>query len=171
MNIELDRRIYNIEDIQSVATSNEDDIGKKGYFSNSILYYKTITSKKLVYGTLESLKEDDKCFVTNSKAYRYFIPEEDIMPIETLEEILRQEALASERNKSQEDLELEQDYLDFSKIFFRCSDFDSRGNFQPGKWSKLDKTEFPFSEERRNYLIMKFVIGITDPESNPRVAE
>lgn len=169
MNIELDRRIYDIEDIQSAATSNEDDIGKKGYFSNSILYYKTITSKKLVYGTLESLKEDDKCFVTNSKAYRYFIPEEDIMPIETLEEILRQEE--RERNKSQEDLELEQDYLDFTKIFFGCSDFDSRGNLQIGKWSKLDKIEFPFSEERRNYLIMKFVIGITDPESNPRVAE
>lgn len=111
MNIELDRRIYDIEDIQSVATSNEDDIGKKGYFSNSILYYKTFTSKKIVYGTLESLKEDDKCFVTNSKAYRYFIPEEDVMPIETLEEILRQEE--RERNKSQEDLELEQDYLDF----------------------------------------------------------
>ena len=168
MNIELDRRIYNIEHIQSVATSNEDDIGKKGYFSNSILYYKTITSKKLVYGTLESLKEDDKCFVTNSKAYRYFIPEEDIMPLETLEEILRREEL--ERNKSTEDLELEQDYFDFCKIFW-CSDFDSRGNFQPGKWSKLDKTEFPFSEERRNYLIMKFVLGVTDPESNPRVAE
>lgn len=169
MNIELDRRIYNIEDIKSVATSNEDDIGKKGYFSNSILYYKTITSKKLVYGTLESLKEDDKCFVTNSKAYRYFIPEEGIMPIETLEEILRQEE--RERNKSQEDLELEQDYLDFCKIFFGCSDFDSRGNFQPGKWSKLDKIEFPFSEERKMYLIMKFWFGITDPESNPRVAQ
>lgn len=169
MNIELDRRIYNIEDIQSVATSDENDIGKKGYFSNSILYYKNMSSKKLVYGTLESLKEDDKCFVTNSKAYRYFIPEEDTMPIETLEEILRQEEL--ERNKSQEDKEEEQDYLDFCKIFFVCSDFDSRGNFQPGKWSKLDKTEFPFSEERKNYLIMKFVLGVTDPESNPRVSE
>ena len=167
MGIELDRRIYNIEDIQSVATSDENDIGKKGYFSNSILYYKTITSKKLVYGTLESLKEDDKCFVTNSKAYRYFIPEEDIMPIEDLEEILRQEE--SERNKSQEDKEEEQDYLDFCKIFFVCSDFDSRGNFQPGKWSKLDKTEFPFSEERKNYLMMKFVFGVTDPKDNPRV--
>lgn len=167
MDIELDRRIYNIEDIQSVATSDENDIGKKGYFSNSILYYKTITSKKLVYGTLESLKEDDKCFVTNSKAYRYFIPEEDIMPIEDLEEILRQEE--SERNKSQEDKEEEQDYLDFCKIFFVCSDFDSRGNFQPGKWSKLDKTEFPFSEERKNYLMMKFVFGVTDPKDNPRV--
>lgn len=167
MDIELDRRIYNIEDIQSVATSDENDIGKKGYFSNSILYYKTITSKKLVYGTLESLKEDDKCFVTNSKAYRYFIPEEDIMPTEDLEEILRQEE--SERNKSQEDKEEEQDYLDFCKIFFVCSDFDSRGNFQPGKWSKLDKTEFPFSEERKNYLMMKFVFGVTDPKDNPRV--
>lgn len=167
--MKLDRRIYNIEDIQSVATSNEDDIGKKGYFSNSILYYKTITSKKLVYGTLESLKEDDKCFVTNSKAYRYFIPEEDIMPIEDLEEILRQEE--RERNKSQEEIEEEQDYLDFCKIFFVCSDFDSRGNFHPGKWSKLDKTEFPFSEERKNYLMMKFVFGITDPKDNPRVAQ
>lgn len=169
MDIELDRRIYNIEDIQSVATSDENDIGKKGYFSNSILYYKTITSKKLVYGTLESLKEDDKCFVTNSKAYRYFIPEEDIMPIETLEEILRQEE--RERNKSQEDKEEEQDYLDFCKIFFVCSGFDSRGNFQPGKWSKLENTEFPFSEERKNYLMMKFVFGITDPKDNPRVAQ
>lgn len=167
MDIELDRRIYNIEDIQSVATSDENDIGKKGYFSNSILYYKTITSKKLVYGTLESLKENDKCFVTNSKAFRYFIPEEDIMPTEDLEEILRQEE--SERNKSQEDKEEEQDYLDFCKIFFVCSDFDSRGNFQPGKWSKLDKTEFPFSEERKNYLMMKFVFGVTDPKDNPRV--
>lgn len=169
MDIELDRRIYNIEDIQSVATSDENDIGKKGYFSNSILYYKTITSKKLVYGTLESLKEDDKCFVSNSKAYRYFIPEEDIMPIEDLEEILRQEEL--ERNKSTEEIEEEQDYLDFCKIFFRCSDFDSRGNFQPGKWSKLDKIEFPFSEERKKYLMMKFLFGITDPKDNPRVAE
>lgn len=171
MDIELDRRIYNIEDIQSVATSREDDIGKKGYFSNSILYYKTITSKKLVYGTLDSLEENDKCFVTDGKAYRYFIPEEGIMPTEDLEEILRQEALARERNKSTEDLELEQDYLDFCKIFFGCSDFDSRGNFQPGKWSKLDKTEFPFSEERKNYLMMKFWFGITDPKDNPRVAQ
>ena len=169
MGIELDRRIYDIDDIKSVATSDENDIGKKGYFSNSILYYKTITSKKLVYGTLESLKEDDKCFVTNSKAYRYFIPEEDIMPIETLEEILRQEE--HERNKSQEEIEEEQDYLDFCKIFFVCGDFDSRGNFQPGKWSKLDKTEFPFSEERKKYLMMKFLFGITDPKDNPRVAE
>lgn len=169
MDIELDRRIYDIEDIKSVVTSDKDDIGKKGYFSNYIIHYKTISSKKLVYGTLESLEEDDKCFVTDGKAYRYFILEEDIMPIETLEEILKQEE--RERNKSQEDLELEQDYLDFTKIFFGCSDFDSRGNLQIGKWSKLDKIEFPFSEERKNYLIMKFLFKITDPESNPRVAE
>ena len=169
MDIELDRRIYNIDDIKYVATSNEDDIGKKGYFSNSILYYKTITSKKLVYGTLDSLEENDKCFVTDGKAFRYFIPEEDIMPIEDLEEILRQEE--HERNKSQEDREEEQDFMDFTKIFFGCSDWDSNGNLQPGKWSKLDKTEFPFSEERKNYLMMKFVLGITDPKDNPRVAE
>ena len=35
----------------------------------------------------------------------------------------------------------------------------------------FNKTEFPFSEERKNYLMMKFLFGITDPKDNPRVSE
>ena len=63
-----------------------------------------------------------------------------------------------------------QDELDFIRIFFACSEFNSRGDLQPGKWSKLEKTEFPFSKERVVYLLGKFELGL-DPKDNPRIAK
>ena len=72
------------------------------------------------------------------------------------------------KSKEQEEQEDYQDQLDFCKIFFGCSEFDSRGNLQAGKWSKLEKTEFPFSKKRVAYLLGKFVLGL-DSKVNPRV--
>lgn len=65
----------------------------------------------------------------------------------------------------------DKDREDFLEIWFRCSEFDGRGNLQTGKWSKLnDDWKFPFSKERAAYLIGKFLLGLDDSE-NKRVAE
>ena len=38
--LELDGRIYDIEDIKTVITADEKDVGKMGYFANSIQNFK-----------------------------------------------------------------------------------------------------------------------------------
>lgn len=63
-----------------------------------------------------------------------------------------------------------EDFDDFLKIWWGCSEFDERGDLKCGKWSKLDSLDLPFSEERTVYLLRKFVLNQSDNE-NPRVAE
>lgn len=63
-----------------------------------------------------------------------------------------------------------EDFEDFLKIWYGCSEFDERGDLHCGKWSKLDNLDLPFSTDRTVYLLRKFVLNQSDNE-NPRVAE
>lgn len=81
--LELDSRIYDIEDIKTVITADENDVGKMGYFANSIHFFKNLNGQDgIKYGKLIYLSDldyggdkSDKCFVcSNQWAYRYFIP-------------------------------------------------------------------------------------------------
>ena len=149
--IELDARIYDIEDIKTVITANEKDVGKMGWFANSIQNFKDLEGADgIKYGKLIYLSDldyggdkSDKCFVCdNHWAYRYFIPADNV----------RTEC---------------QDKEDYLKIYFICGSFDNRGDFKH-TWTKLETAEFPFSKERVQYLLKKFVLGLDDLE-NPRV--
>ena len=169
--IELDARIYDIEDIKTVITADEKDVGKMGYFANSIQNFKDLEgSNGIKYGKLLYLTDldyggdmSDKCFVCdNHWAYRYFIPADNVRTIEELKEYIEwQNRINSETDEERQDKE---DYL---KIYFICGSFDSRGDFKH-TWTKLETAEFPFSKERVQYLLKKFVLGLDD-SVNPRV--
>lgn len=92
---ELDNRISDIADIKTVITANENDVGKMGYFANSIHLFKNLEGLDgIKYGKLIYLSDldyggdkSDKCFVcSNQWAYRYFIPEDSLIPEEKPEE-------------------------------------------------------------------------------------
>lgn len=89
--LELDARIFDIADIRTVITAGENDVGKMGYFANSIHLFKNLEGLDgIKYGKLMYLSDldhggdkSDKCFVCdNHWAYRYFIPEDALKPIE-----------------------------------------------------------------------------------------
>lgn len=89
--LKLDERIYDIEDIKTVITADEKDVGKMGYFANSIHLFKNLEGLDgIKYGKLIYLSnldyggdKSDKCFVcSNQWAYRYFIPKDSLKPIE-----------------------------------------------------------------------------------------
>lgn len=63
-----------------------------------------------------------------------------------------------------------EDFEDFLKIWYGCSEFDKNGDLQCRKWDKLDSLDLPFSKDRTAYLLRKFVLNQSDNE-NPRVAE
>lgn len=71
---------------------------------------------------------------------------------------------------SKEQEEEYQDDVDFAKLFFACSEFDSQGNLKTSKWSKLENAELPFSKKRMSYLLKKYMLNV-DPKDNPRIAE
>lgn len=51
--LELDSRIYDIEDIKTVITADENDVGKMGYFANSIHFFKNLDGQDgIKYGKL-----------------------------------------------------------------------------------------------------------------------
>ena len=83
--LRLDDRIVDIADIKTVITADENDIGKMGYFANSIHLFKNLEGRDgIKYGKLIYLSDldyggdkSDKCFVCSTQwAYRYFIPED-----------------------------------------------------------------------------------------------
>ena len=45
--LELDERIYDIEDIKTVITADEKDVGKMGYFANSIQNFKDLEGSRI----------------------------------------------------------------------------------------------------------------------------
>ena len=58
--IELDGRIYDIEDIKTVITANEKDVGKMGWFANSIQNFKDLEGADgIKYGKLIYLSDLD----------------------------------------------------------------------------------------------------------------
>ena len=107
--------------------------------------------------------KSDKCFVCdNHWAYRYFIPADNVRTKEQQKEY--EEWLDCINSETDEERQDKEDYL---KIYFICGSFDSRGDFKH-TWTKLETAEFPFSKERVQYLLKKFVLGLDDSE-NPRV--
>lgn len=89
--VELDDRISDIADIKTVITADENDVGKMGYFANSIHLFKNLDGLDgIKYGKLIYLSDldyggdkSDKCFVCSTQwAYRYFIPEDALKPEE-----------------------------------------------------------------------------------------
>lgn len=83
--LRLDDRIFDIADIKTVITADENDVGKMGYFANSIHLFKNLEGLdgikygKLIYLSVLDYGGDksDQCFVcSNQWAYRYFIPED-----------------------------------------------------------------------------------------------
>ena len=96
--VELDDRISDIADIKTVITADENDVGKMGYFANSIHLFKNLEGLDgIKYGKLIYLSDldyggdkSDKCFVCSTQwAYRYFIPEEKLLPAEKPEKRYR----------------------------------------------------------------------------------
>ena len=169
--IELDARIYDIEDIKTVITADEKDVGKMGWFANSIQNFKDLEgSNGIKYGKLLYLTDldyggdkSDKCFVCDNQwAYRYFTPADNVRTKEQLKEY--KEWIDRINSETDEECQDKEDYL---KIYFICGSFDSRGDFKHS-WKKLETAEFPFSKERVQYLLKKFVLGLDDSE-NPRV--
>ena len=89
--LELDNRISDIADIKTIITADENDVGKMGYFANSIHLFKNLKGLDgIKYGKLIYLSDldyggdkSDKCFVcSNQWAYRYFVPEDVLKPVE-----------------------------------------------------------------------------------------
>lgn len=89
--LELDNRISDIADIKTVITADENDVGKMGYFANSIHLFKNLEGLDgIKYGKLIYLSDldyggdkSDKCFLcSNQWAYRYFVPEDVLIPEE-----------------------------------------------------------------------------------------
>lgn len=87
--MELDKRIRDITDIQSVTDGCHDweYMNKKGYFSDSITNFKNLN--KCVYGEYKGyFPEKDRCFSALPNGdrvrfvYHYFIPEDALKPIE-----------------------------------------------------------------------------------------
>lgn len=85
--LKLDDRICDVEDIKTVVTADENDVGKMGYFANSIHFFKNLEGLDgIKYGKLIFLSDldyggdkSDKCFVcSNQWGYRYFIPADKI---------------------------------------------------------------------------------------------
>lgn len=87
--MELDKRIKDINDIQSVLNSSKDIIGKKGYLAKSIRDFKNLN--KCEYNIIDDYREDDECFchtvkfttgIIDTTWYSYFIPEDVLKPEE-----------------------------------------------------------------------------------------
>ena len=86
--MDLDKRIKDITDIQSVINSNKGIIGKRGYFAKNIKEFKDLSKCK--YNIVHDYREDDRCFCytlyfTNGQDntwYPYFISEDSLKPIE-----------------------------------------------------------------------------------------
>ena len=88
--MELDKRIKSIDDIQTIISNNRGSIGCKGFFFDNFVQAKVLT--KTHYGTLvdiDVVANDDHCFKARDKNgndfvgyYRFFIPEDTLMPIE-----------------------------------------------------------------------------------------
>ena len=99
MNLELDKRIKAITDIKSVTDGCHDweFMTKKGYFANSIFDFKDL-EHTCVYGEYTEYREHDQCFLCeidhydgtfDHSYYRYFIPEDVLLPEEKPEKKYR----------------------------------------------------------------------------------
>lgn len=87
MSFELDKRIKNITDIQSVTDGCQDWLfmTKKGYFANSIFNFKDL-KRLCAYGEYAGWREHNQCFLCeqayDETYYSYFLPEDSLLPKE-----------------------------------------------------------------------------------------
>ena len=99
MSLELDKRIKAITDIKSVTDGCHDweFMTKKGYFANSIFDFKDL-KRTCMYGEYTEYREHDQCFLCeidhydgtfDHTYYRYFIPEDSLLPEEEPEKKYR----------------------------------------------------------------------------------
>ena len=85
--MELDKRIKNITDIQSVTNGCNDwmFMTKKGYFANSIFDFKDL-KRLCVYGEYAGWREHNQCFLCEQAGdqtyFSYFLPEDSLLPKE-----------------------------------------------------------------------------------------
>lgn len=97
--MELDKRIKAITDIKSVTDGCHDwkFMTKKGYFANSIFDFKDL-KRTCMYGEYTEYREHDQCFLCeidhydgtfDHTYYRYFIPEDSLLPEEEPEKKYR----------------------------------------------------------------------------------
>ena len=95
--MELDKRIKALTDIQSVTSIlNNRDLDKKGYFADHIAEFKDLS--KCMYGEFVEYREHEQCFLCeidhydgtfDHTYYRYFIPEDSLLPVEKPEKKYR----------------------------------------------------------------------------------
>ena len=95
--MELDKRIKALTDIQSVTSIlNNRDLDKKGYFADHIAEFKDLS--KCMYGEFVEYREHEQCFLCeidhydgtfDHTYYRYFIPEDSLLPEEKPEKKYR----------------------------------------------------------------------------------
>lgn len=88
--MEFDKRIKALTDIQSVTSIlNNRDLDKKGYFADRIAEFKDLS--KCMYGEFVEYREHEQCFLCeidhydgtfDHTYYRYFIPEDSLLPEE-----------------------------------------------------------------------------------------
>ena len=87
--MELDKRIKDIDTIQTILKHNSKDIGRKGYFFDEFIQTKDLS--KCRYGELIDITthddRNDLCFKAEYEEglvgfYRFFIPEDDLKPVE-----------------------------------------------------------------------------------------
>lgn len=87
--MELDKRIKDIDTIRTILKHNSNDIGRKGYFFDEFIQTKDLS--KCRYGELIDITthddRNDLCFKAGYEEglvgfYRFFIPEDDLNPIE-----------------------------------------------------------------------------------------
>lgn len=100
--MELDKRIKALTDIQSVTSIlNNRDLDKKGYFADRIAEFKDLS--KCMYGEFVEYREHEQCFLCeidhhdgtfDHTYYRYFIPEDSLLPEEKPEKKYRPFSLA-----------------------------------------------------------------------------
>ena len=96
--MELDKRIKALTDIQSVTNGCHDweFMTKKGYFADRIAEFKDLS--KCMYGEFVEYREHEQCFLCeidhydgtfDHTYYRYFIPEDILLPEEKPEKKYR----------------------------------------------------------------------------------
>ena len=104
MSLELDKRIKAITDIKSVTDGCHDWelMNKKGYFADRIFDFKDL-KRTCMYGEYAEYREHDQCFLCkidhhdgtfDDTYYRYFIPEDSLLPEEEPEKKYRAFTLA-----------------------------------------------------------------------------
>lgn len=87
--MELDKKIKDVDTIQTILKHNSNDIGRKGYFFDEFWQTKDLNNRR--YGKLVDIIIDDNnrdlCFKAELESgfthyFRFFIPESDLKPIE-----------------------------------------------------------------------------------------